>query len=99
MIRNPSRCNYRYSSFIENQSRVLNDFEFLKFNQHLQRRLSREPVQYIIGNWDFMGHKFRCESPVLIPRPGIYFSGIAIYTTFFCTCHSDDGVFVHTSRD
>ncbi|EME28442.1 HemK methyltransferase family member 1 [Galdieria sulphuraria] len=33
------------------------------------RRLLREPVQYIVGNWDFYNLTLKVRQPVLIPRP------------------------------
>lgn len=33
------------------------------------RRLSREPLQYILGEWDFYGCTFRVTPDCLIPRP------------------------------
>jgi len=33
------------------------------------RRLRREPVQYIVGNWDFHNLTLKVRFPVLIPRP------------------------------
>lgn len=39
------------------------------FEAMVRRRLRREPVQYVIGDWDFYGLTLRCRSPVLIPRP------------------------------
>lgn len=33
------------------------------------RRISGEPLQYILGSWDFMGRRFFVGRGVLIPRP------------------------------
>jgi len=35
----------------------------------VDRRLMREPLQYILGRWDFMGLNFCVNPGVLIPRP------------------------------
>lgn len=35
----------------------------------LKRVAAGEPVQYVLGQWDFMGHTFRVDSRALIPRP------------------------------
>lgn len=37
--------------------------------QYALRRLHREPVQYIVGNWDFYNLLLKVRPPVLIPRP------------------------------
>src|SRR3989338_6187046 len=34
-----------------------------------QRRNQGEPLQYILGHWDFMGLKFFVDQRVFIPRP------------------------------
>lgn len=38
------------------------------FEEMLERRLKREPLQYILGSQEFMGHDFIVNSDVLIPR-------------------------------
>jgi len=35
----------------------------------LQRRLAGEPIAYLLGRKEFMGHEFRVRPGVLIPRP------------------------------
>ena len=40
-----------------------------KFFSYIERRAKREPVQYIIGEWEFMGLPFIVGPDVLIPRP------------------------------
>lgn len=39
-----------------------------KFNELIEVRATRLPLQYIIGEQEFMGYKFKVESGVLIPR-------------------------------
>jgi release factor glutamine methyltransferase len=43
--------------------------ELKQFRMLYERRLKREPVQYIIGSTSFMGLHFAVDSRVLIPRP------------------------------
>ena len=43
--------------------------ELKQFRTLFERRLKREPVQYIIGSTSFMGLHFAVDSRVLIPRP------------------------------
>lgn len=39
------------------------------FSAMLSRRAEGEPLQYILGEWDFFGFTFRVREGVLIPRP------------------------------
>lgn len=43
--------------------------EAARYQDLLRRRLAQEPVQYILGEWDFFGRRFRVDSRALIPRP------------------------------
>jgi len=43
--------------------------QYKKFLQYVQRYKSGEPMQYIIGHWDFMGHTLKVDGRALIPRP------------------------------
>jgi len=43
--------------------------EIKEFRGLLERRLNREPLQYIVGAAGFMGLQFRVDERVLIPRP------------------------------
>lgn len=40
-----------------------------RINAFVSRRLSGEPLQYILGEWDFMGMTFAVGRGVLCPRP------------------------------
>ncbi len=39
------------------------------FAEHLQRRTQREPLQYIIGDTEFYGLRFKCDVRAMVPRP------------------------------
>ena len=49
--------------------RPLNPEELKLFRTLYERRLKREPLQYIIGSTSFMGLHFTVDARVLIPRP------------------------------
>lgn len=54
-----------YTSF----DKPLSKEELAAFRALYERRLNREPVQYIIGSASFMGLQFSVDPRVLIPRP------------------------------
>ena len=39
------------------------------FAAHLQQRTQREPLQYIIGDTEFYGLRFKCDVRAMVPRP------------------------------
>jgi methylase of polypeptide subunit release factors len=59
---------YRQSDFYENLHIILDDKKLATLEDYYNRRVRKEPVQYIIGSWDFYGYNFTCKPPVLIPR-------------------------------
>ncbi|MCG8607311.1 peptide chain release factor N(5)-glutamine methyltransferase [bacterium] len=52
-----------------NYDRPVNKTELSQYAQSMQRRLTHEPLQYIIGETEFMSLPFKVNSQVLIPRP------------------------------
>lgn len=48
---------------------VLEDREVQEFASLIERRMSGEPIQYILGETEFFGLPFRVTPGVLIPRP------------------------------
>ena len=57
----------RNELFIRWNEEIPNDIEE-KYRSLIDRRKSHEPLQYIIGNQDFMGYTFMVTPDVLIPR-------------------------------
>lgn len=51
------------------KDRKLSESEIFYFQRALRRLLNHEPVQYVTGEVNFMGHIFRVNPAVLIPRP------------------------------
>lgn len=47
----------------------LTDKQIASLNQHLQRRINREPLAYIRGKAWFYGRFFKVSKEVLVPRP------------------------------
>ncbi|MEG1846453.1 MAG: HemK/PrmC family methyltransferase, partial [Oscillospiraceae bacterium] len=68
-------CIFEKATGFKRNKRILNSQQSLsnKSTQKLfamvQRRIDLEPLQYIIGEWDFMDLTFNVGKGVLIPRP------------------------------
>jgi release factor glutamine methyltransferase len=52
-----------------NYDRQIESNELADFNALLERRLAHEPLQYILGETEFMGLPLYVNSSVLVPRP------------------------------
>ncbi len=48
--------------------RILTPEELAKYREFIQRRIKFEPIEYITGEQEFMGLKFKITPDVLIPR-------------------------------
>ena len=51
------------------RNKVLTDDEIETFSSMIQRRMNNEPLQYIIGQWDFHDITIKVRQPCLCPRP------------------------------
>lgn len=51
------------------EDKRLTESELLTFKEYVDRLTANEPLQYILGEADFFGLKFKVSSAVLIPRP------------------------------
>ena len=61
-------CKTKRHDMILNPDKELTKDEEDKFFQYIEDRSKRNPLQYIIGEQDFMGHTFKVNKHVLIPR-------------------------------
>jgi len=61
-------CDTDHSALIAHPERELTQKELDEFNEFIERRSKREPVAYILGQWEFMGLTFDVSGDVLIPE-------------------------------
>ncbi|MCL2386088.1 MAG: peptide chain release factor N(5)-glutamine methyltransferase [Defluviitaleaceae bacterium] len=60
---------YSTSGIMLHCLREITDSDFAAYDSCLERRRTGEPLQYIMGQWDFMGLTLRTDKRALIPRP------------------------------
>lgn len=59
----------KMNEIIFNRNSKMSEDTLEKLESAINRRLSREPLQYIIGEWEFFGLRMFCGKGCLIPRP------------------------------
>ncbi len=60
---------YNKTGLLMNSGTVVDEVKLILFNDCVRRRCGNEPLQYIIGMWDFYKYSFKVGEGVLIPRP------------------------------
>lgn len=59
----------RSSLYLDRHRSFLDAKQYGKFEKILKKRISGSPLQYLLGDADFMGLRLRVKPGVLIPRP------------------------------
>lgn len=62
-------CSLSETEFLLGRNNEISDDATDKIFSLAEKRISGVPLQYIIGEWDFMGRTFKVGEGVLIPRP------------------------------
>lgn len=57
------------TQLLMNSGTAVDEIKLIHFNDCVSRRCNHEPLQYIIGMWDFHKFSFKVGEGVLIPRP------------------------------
>lgn len=58
-----------HKTLITDPGRLVERKAYAELEARVQERLEGKPLQYVVGEWDFYGFKFRIGEGVLIPRP------------------------------
>ncbi len=60
---------YNKTGLLMNSGTEVDEVKLIHFDDCVKRRCAHEPLQYIIGMWDFYKYSFKVGEGVLIPRP------------------------------
>lgn len=63
------KSGYRELASPSVKSRTLEQDQAKEYADKLSRRLQHEPLQYILGQWDFLDYTVKIRPPLLCPRP------------------------------
>ncbi len=61
--------NSKYNQLLLKDDIVFSEAQEKDLNHYIQRLKSNEPIQYILGSWDFIDLKLKVDKRALIPRP------------------------------
>ena len=56
------------AEFAANVNKEMKAEQYAKLQEYILRRKTGEPLQYILGFWEFMGLRFKTDARALIPR-------------------------------
>ena len=68
-LKNAGIENYLFESKIIEEHIKKYDLSESDFENIIKRRENREPLQYILGEWEFYGDNYKLNKDCLIPRP------------------------------
>lgn len=62
-------CDIKHGDFLFKRNEAVDEAVCKRASELCQRRINAEPLQYILGKWEFMGLEFKVGRGVLVPRP------------------------------